>query len=110
MSAATPPPPPLDDELMRLLKRMRLPYIRNAAPALLATAKVQRWEPAEVLKALLAEEVNGRDRSALATRRTRAAFPPVKPSPHGIRPCRPSRRPPRPHCVPWNGSTAGKTW
>jgi hypothetical protein len=75
MSAATPAPPPLDDELMRLLKRMRLPYIRNAAPELLATAKAQRWEPAEVLKALLAEEVSGRDRSALATRRARAGFP-----------------------------------
>jgi DNA replication protein DnaC len=76
---STPPPaqaaPPLDDELMRLLKRMRLPYIRNAAPELLATAKAQRWEPAEVLKALLVEEVTGRERSALATRRTRAGFP-----------------------------------
>ncbi|CCK51506.1 Conserved protein of unknown function, possible transposase helper protein [Mycobacterium canettii CIPT 140060008] len=61
MSTTTPPPPPLDDELMRLLKRMRLPYIRNAAPELLATAKAQRWDPAEVLKALLTEEVNGRD-------------------------------------------------
>ena len=74
MSAARPAPS-LDDELMRLLKRMRLPYIRNAAPELLATAKAQRWEPAEVLKALLAEEVTGRDRSALATRRLRAGFP-----------------------------------
>src|SRR6476661_8197485 len=76
---STPPPaqaaPPLDDELMRLLKRMRLPYIRNAAPELLATAKAQRWDPAEVLKALLTEEVCGRDRSALTTRRTRAGFP-----------------------------------
>ena len=77
MSAATPAPgaPPLDDELMRLLKRMRLPYIRNAAPELLATAKAQRWEPAEVLKALLVEEVSGRNQSALATRRARAGFP-----------------------------------
>lgn len=77
MSAATPAQaaPPLDDELMRLLKRMRLPYMRNAAPELLATAKAQRWEPGEVLKALLVEEVSGRDRSALATRRTRAGFP-----------------------------------
>jgi DNA replication protein DnaC len=41
----------------------------------LATAKAQRWDPAEVLKVLLAEEVAGRDRSALATRRTRAGFP-----------------------------------
>ena len=34
-----------------------------------------RWDHAEVLKALLAEEVSGRDRSALATRRARAGFP-----------------------------------
>ena len=67
--------PPLDGELERLLKRMRLPYMRRAAPELLATAKAQRWDPAEVLKALLVEEVSGRDRSALATRRARAAFP-----------------------------------
>ena len=71
----TPSAPPLDTELERLLKRMRLPYIRRAAPELLATAKSQRWDPAEVLKALLAEEVSGRDRSALATRRARAGFP-----------------------------------
>ena len=54
---------------------MRLPYIRRAAPEVLATAKAQRWDPAEVLRVLLAEEVAGRDRSALATRRARAAFP-----------------------------------
>src|SRR5689334_25093295 len=70
-----PTPPPLDAELERLLKRMRLPYIRRAAPDVLATAKAQRWDPAEVLKALLTEEVAGRDRSALATRRATAAFP-----------------------------------
>jgi len=40
-----------------------------------ATAKAQRWEPAEVLKALLTEEAAGRARSALATRRAAAAFP-----------------------------------
>ena len=62
MSTATTPTssaPPLDAELERLLKRMRLPYIRRAAPELLATAKAQRWDPGEVLKALLAEEVCG---------------------------------------------------
>ena len=42
---------------------------------MLATAKAQRWDPAEVLKVLLTEEVAGRDRSALATRRAAAAFP-----------------------------------
>ncbi|MGI8307384.1 IS21-like element helper ATPase IstB [Saccharopolyspora hattusasensis] len=70
-----PTAPPLDSELERLLKRMRLPYIRKAAPEVLATAKAQRWDPTEVLKALLAEEVAGRDRSSLATRRARAGFP-----------------------------------
>jgi len=74
-SRPAPGAPRLDPELERLLRRMRLPYIRNAAPELLATAKAQRWDPAEVLKALLVEEVSGRDRSALATRRARAGFP-----------------------------------
>ena len=71
---------------------------------MLATAKAQRWDPAEVLKALLAEEVAGRERSALATRRAAAGFPTGKtfdawdPTPPRSRP-RPSRR-----CAPWNGS------
>ena len=89
---------------------MRLPYIRRAAPELLATAKAQRWDPAEVLKALLAEEVSGRDRSALATRRARAGSPPARPSPPGTRRCRRSRHPPRPRCAPWNGSHRRRTW
>ncbi len=42
---------------------------------MIATAKAQRWDPAEVLRALLAEEAAGRERSALATRRAAAAFP-----------------------------------
>ena len=75
MTTRTPTPPPLDDALEALLRRMRLPHIRRAAPEVLATAKAQRWDPAEVLRVLLVEEVAGRDRSSLATRRTRAAFP-----------------------------------
>jgi DNA replication protein DnaC len=70
-----PAAPPLEPELEQLLRRMRLPYMRHAAPEILATAKAQRWDPAEALKVLLAEEVAGRDRSALATRRAAAAFP-----------------------------------
>ncbi len=58
-----------------LLRGLRLPHIRRHAPEVLATAKAQRWEPAEVLKALLTEEAAGRARSALATRRAAAAFP-----------------------------------
>jgi DNA replication protein DnaC len=68
-------PPTLADETETLLRRLRLPHIRRAAPEVLATARSQRWEPAEVLKALLSEELTGRERSALATRRKAAAFP-----------------------------------
>jgi DNA replication protein DnaC len=88
VTTRAPAPPPLDDGLEQLLRRMRLPHIRRAAPEVLATAKAQRWDPAEVLRVLLTEEVTGRDRSALATHRARAAFPtgPVPRSPPG--PCR----------------------
>src|SRR5688500_17277862 len=70
-----PTPPPLPAELEVFMRRMHLPYMRRAAPEVLATARAQRWDPAEVLKVLLDEEVAGRERSALATRRTQAAFP-----------------------------------
>ena len=73
--AGVPVAPPLPADLEVLLRRMRLPYMRTAAPDILATARAQRWDPAEVVKALLVEEVTGRERSALATRRTAAGFP-----------------------------------
>ena len=56
-----PTPPAIPDELDRLLRRMRLPYLRKTAPAVLATARAQRWDPAEVLRVLINEEVVGRD-------------------------------------------------
>jgi DNA replication protein DnaC len=70
-----PAPPPLPAELEALLRRLRLPSLRQAAPGVLATARAQRWEPAEVLRVLLHEEVTGRERSSLATRRAMASFP-----------------------------------
>ncbi len=69
------PAPVLPADLLALLRRMRLPHMRKAAPEVLATAKAQRWDPAEVLRVLLVEEVTGRERSALATRRAAAGFP-----------------------------------
>lgn len=75
MTTPTPQAPPLPADLEALLRRMRLPHARKAAPEVLATAKAQRWDPAEVLKSLLNEEVTGRERSALGTRRQQAAFP-----------------------------------
>ncbi|MEN3267153.1 IS21-like element helper ATPase IstB [Pseudonocardia sp.] len=74
-SVGMPAAPPLPDDVETLLRRLRLPHVRRHAPEVIATAKAQRWEPVEILRALLAEEVAGRDRSALATRRTAAGFP-----------------------------------
>ena len=73
--AGMPVAPPLPAEVEQLLRRMRLPHIRRVAPEVIATARAQRWEPVEVLRVLLAEEVAGRERSALATRRSTAGFP-----------------------------------
>ncbi len=70
-----PAAPPLPAELDALMRRMRLPYLRKAAPDVLATARAQRWEPAEVLRVLLAEEVTGRDAATRRMRRKTAGFP-----------------------------------
>jgi DNA replication protein DnaC len=70
-----PTAPTIPDELDRLLRRMRLPYLRRSAPDVLATARAQRWDPAEVLRVLLAEEVTGRDAATRRMRRKTAAFP-----------------------------------
>ena len=67
--------PALPDELDRLLRRMRLPYLRKAAPDVLATARAQRWDPAEVLRVLISEEVVGRDGATRRMRRRTANFP-----------------------------------
>jgi len=75
IAAGVPAAPPLPEDLEALLRRLRLPHIRRLAPEVIATAKAQRWEPAEVLRALFGAEAAGRDRSALATRRAAAAFP-----------------------------------
>ena len=67
--------PAMPEDVQALLHRLRLPHIRAHAPDVIATAKAQRWEPVEVLRALLTEEAAGRERSALATRRAGAGFP-----------------------------------
>jgi DNA replication protein DnaC len=67
--------PAIPDELDKLVRRMRLPYLRKAAPDVLATARAQRWDPAEVLRVLLIEEVTGRDSATRRTRRKNANFP-----------------------------------
>jgi DNA replication protein DnaC len=62
-------------EVVDLLRELRLPHMRKTAAELLATAKAQRWEPAEAIRALLVEELTGRRRSSVAIRRRAAGFP-----------------------------------
>jgi DNA replication protein DnaC len=75
MTVKPPALPPLPDELDRLLRRLRLPYVRRAAPEVIATAAAQRWEHAEVLRVLLAEEAAGRDQATISTRRRASGLP-----------------------------------
>jgi DNA replication protein DnaC len=75
MTVKPPAPPPLPSDLDRLLRRLRLPYVRNAAPEVIATAAAQRWEHAEVLRVLLTEEAAGRDRATITMRRRASGLP-----------------------------------
>lgn len=61
--------------VVELLVKLRLPHMRRAAPELLATAKTQRWDPAEAVAALLTEELSGRQASSIRIRRKAAGFP-----------------------------------
>jgi hypothetical protein len=47
------------DEVVDLLRVLHLPHMRRTAPDLLATAKAQRWEPAEAMRALLGSRSAG---------------------------------------------------
>jgi DNA replication protein DnaC len=63
------------EEVVGLLRELRLPHMRRTAVELLATAKAQRWDPAEAVRALLAEELAGRQASSINARRKAAGFP-----------------------------------
>lgn len=75
IGSGMPVAPPLDGDLLAALSRMRLPYLRTAAPEVLATARAQRWDPAEVIKVLLHEEIHGRDTATRRMRRKSAGLP-----------------------------------
>jgi DNA replication protein DnaC len=70
-----PPPPTLPDEARPAPQALRLPYIRKAAPDVIASATAQRWEHAEVLRVLLSEEAAGRDQATIRTRRRASGLP-----------------------------------
>ncbi|MFI0220611.1 hypothetical protein [Streptomyces lydicus] len=90
-----PEAPALPEELDKLMRRMRLPYMRKAAPDVLATARAQRWDPAEVPRLLIAEEVTGRDAATRRLRRHSANFPTGKTLGPGGPRTPPSPSPPR---------------
>jgi DNA replication protein DnaC len=75
VSVTTNTAPPLPAELEAMMRQLKMPYARALAPELLQTAKTQRWDPTEVIKALFVEEITGRSRSMLNTRRKAAGFP-----------------------------------
>ncbi|WP_331751741.1 IS21-like element helper ATPase IstB (plasmid) [Streptomyces sp. NBC_00723] len=54
---------------------MRFPYLRKAAPEGLATARSQRWDPAEVVRILLGTENKGRDEATRRNHRRLAQLP-----------------------------------
>src|SRR5829696_7788366 len=62
-------------EAVELTKRLKLPHIRRHLVELVPTARAQRWDHAELIRVLLAEEAAGRDATNLRTRRQRAGFP-----------------------------------
>jgi DNA replication protein DnaC len=70
-----PPAPQLPADLEAGLRRLKLARIRALAPELLATAKLQRWAPEEVLRTLIEAELTARDASNAANRLKAAAFP-----------------------------------
>ena len=72
---STPAAAEVQGQVEFLARRLRLPYLRKAAPELLATARSQRWDPAEAVRMLLEEEASGRSRASIAIRLERAGFP-----------------------------------
>jgi DNA replication protein DnaC len=80
-TATTPPaapPAPLPPDLVEALRRLKLATVRQLAPEVLHTAKIQRWAPEEVLRTLVEAEVAARDESNLRNRLRGAAFPVTK--------------------------------
>jgi DNA replication protein DnaC len=73
-SVAAPAGDPFD-EALALTRRLRLPYLRKALSDVVPTARAQRWDPAELVRVLLAEEAAGRDEATMRARRRRAGFP-----------------------------------
>ena len=69
------PPVPLAPDLEAGLRRLKLAKVREIAPEILAVARVQRWTPDELLRALVEAEIAAGDAANTANRLRTAAFP-----------------------------------
>jgi DNA replication protein DnaC len=69
------PAAPLAPDLERALKRLKLRAVRQLAPDVLQTAKVQRWAPEELLRTLVEAEIAARDQANERARLRVASFP-----------------------------------
>ena len=75
LAPAAPVPPPIPDDLDAVLRRMRFPYLRKAAPEVLATARAQRWNPAEGVRPLSKKEICVRNGAGWGIPHKAAALP-----------------------------------
>lgn len=66
---------PLAADLERALKRLKLRAVRQMAPEVLQTAKVQRWAPDELLRTFVEAEIRARDEANLRAHLRSASFP-----------------------------------
>lgn len=98
-----PVAPPLPADLEALLRRMRFPHMRTAAPDILATARAQRWDPAEVLKHSSSRRSPAVNAPRWPPAGPRPGSPPGRRSTPGSRPPHRSPPPPNKHSGPWNG-------
>ncbi len=69
------PAAPLAPDLEQALKRLKLRAVRQLAPEVLQTAKVQRWAPEELLRTLVEAEIAARDQANERAPLRVAAFP-----------------------------------
>ncbi len=68
-------PAVLAPDLERGLKRLKLRAVRQLAPEVLQSAKVQRWAPEELLRTFVEAEIAARDAANERARLRSAAFP-----------------------------------